>query len=308
MDNTKNYLGSIDRDLVLRTFGSVWIQTGDVFRKVNFDQTSSDSDIIILDTNNEIEKYNDSYPGENKLIVTLDGHIYIAKNGKINEFSDSNDNSTFSQIVIENGPNQAPLVISNSVLVKNLNSELFSGKKITEFCLKSEEATIDAKRTYNKSVSFNDVISASKSMSNNVSGHGNATIDFENSILTIDTINCNNLNYSLQSKDEYAISIKIDSGFPEIKYTSLKGISVQKSIINSITVDYAIDVLIPNSISSSNSMVFITTCYEGVYHPTLMGYEWVNHELNYSTLRVYSYQLNDIIKNVNCDIFIKKIL
>jgi hypothetical protein len=76
-------VGSISKDLVLNTFGRIYIRVRDKYYELNYDNTgldntSNDPDIIILESSDDLTSI--TYPGDSKVILTLDGGFYITVN------------------------------------------------------------------------------------------------------------------------------------------------------------------------------------------------------------------------------------
>jgi hypothetical protein len=87
-------VGSISKDLVLNTFGRIYIRVRDKYYELNYDNTgldntSSDSkndpDIIILESSDDLTSI--TYPGDSKVILTLDGGFYITVNGEYRPYT-----------------------------------------------------------------------------------------------------------------------------------------------------------------------------------------------------------------------------
>lgn len=82
-------VGSISKDLVLNTFGRIYIRVRDKYYELNYDNTSNDSkndpDIIILESSDDLTSI--TYPGDSKVILTLDGGFYITVNGEYRPYT-----------------------------------------------------------------------------------------------------------------------------------------------------------------------------------------------------------------------------
>lgn len=83
-------VGSISKDLVLNTFGRIYIRVRDKYYELNYDNTgldntSNDPDIIILESSNDLTSI--TYPGDSKVILTLDGGFYITVNGEYRPYT-----------------------------------------------------------------------------------------------------------------------------------------------------------------------------------------------------------------------------
>lgn len=102
--NNSQIIGSLSKDLVLNTLGKVYIRTGDRYHELDFKKTLQEnhdvevqevisdvheSDVIIVNSISGL-----SYPGDNKLIVSIDGKFYITINGKFKHINKTNNESS----------------------------------------------------------------------------------------------------------------------------------------------------------------------------------------------------------------------
>jgi hypothetical protein len=87
-------IGSISKDLVLNTFGRIYIRVRDRYYELNYGNAGSngtsnsqknDPDIIILESSNNLVSI--PYPGDNKVVLTLDGGFYITVNGEYKPYT-----------------------------------------------------------------------------------------------------------------------------------------------------------------------------------------------------------------------------
>jgi hypothetical protein len=87
-------VGSISKDLVLNTFGRIYIRVRDKYYELNYDNTGldntlndskNDPDIIILESSDDLTSI--TYPGDSKVILTLDGGFYITVNGEYRPYT-----------------------------------------------------------------------------------------------------------------------------------------------------------------------------------------------------------------------------
>lgn len=88
--NDSYAIGVDTRNLVLKTRGTLHVKVGDRYYEIDFrnlagskeDEEKTKEDYIIsVDSKNEVEKM--EYPGDNKLIVGLDGSLFVTKNNII---------------------------------------------------------------------------------------------------------------------------------------------------------------------------------------------------------------------------------
>lgn len=83
--NDSHAIGVDTRNLVLKTRGSLHVKVGDRYYEIDFRNLSAKPEsqekedyIIYIDSKDQINKL--EYPGDNKLIIGLDGSIFVAKN------------------------------------------------------------------------------------------------------------------------------------------------------------------------------------------------------------------------------------
>lgn len=152
-------LGNSRRDLVLKTAGAIRILVGDRYYDLDFrsekqEQEDKDEEItsnfIVTDNINAYENGALDYPGDGKVIFTLDGNIYYTRNYKYNKYNASSNLSSnsssakdFENTVNFNG--QIPFTIKTSELIQNLNAQYLNGKQDSDFL------------TENSSPNFNDI-------------------------------------------------------------------------------------------------------------------------------------------------------
>jgi hypothetical protein len=82
--NNSHAIGVDSRDLVLKTRGTLHVKVGDRYYEIDFRNLGAKEDeekeeyILSIDSKDQIESL--EYPGENKLVIGLDGSIFITKN------------------------------------------------------------------------------------------------------------------------------------------------------------------------------------------------------------------------------------
>lgn len=87
--NDSHAIGVDTRNLVLKTRGTLHVKVGDRFYEIDFrnlvgskeDEKEKEEYIISIDSKEHIEKL--EYPGDNKLIIGLDGSLFVTKNNSI---------------------------------------------------------------------------------------------------------------------------------------------------------------------------------------------------------------------------------
>lgn len=82
--NNSHAIGVDSRNLVLKTRGTLHVKVGDRYYEIDFRNLGAKEDeekeeyILSIDSKDQIESL--EYPGDNKLIIGLDGSIFITKN------------------------------------------------------------------------------------------------------------------------------------------------------------------------------------------------------------------------------------
>ena len=201
-----NYgIGVEGKNLVLKTLGRVYIKVKDrkyelAFRpedtkNVNAQSESGNdsSDLVFINSSTDINSL--TYPGDNKLIISRDGHLYISENDRYTEiviaFTGKEialENLNISGQIVFTG-NNIPLVISNNSLIQNLNADLLDNYQASDFAIKSLAQDISGAWTYTREQTFNTIIGQQKII-DNANGQ-RINIDFKTG-----TIKCNTLSAS----------------------------------------------------------------------------------------------------------------
>lgn len=155
--NGKGYVVGISgRDIVLNTLGKVYIKVRDKYYLLDYNNTDSDSDIIVIKDSVEIDTMN--YPGDNKIIISLDGRIYKTSNKKIKVFNITNESTSLTldslellgQLTITLKNTQIPpLVINSKQLVKNLNAQYLNGYESKDFIINNGDIIVNGNWTFN---------------------------------------------------------------------------------------------------------------------------------------------------------------
>ena len=180
-------VGDKGKDLILQTSGRVYVQVKDRFYEINFrgedetkdeDAENSSKIIIIEDESYLVELV---YPGDDYLIITKNGKLFITENQEYIEITISSKIPTTFTSPLTITTLDSPFNINSSSLVKNLNAEYLNGISSRSFTRKDTNETI-SKWTINEL------------MSKLIHDQENKTVlSLENSSLTIDTIRVNNL-------------------------------------------------------------------------------------------------------------------
>ena len=128
-------IGVDTRNLVLKTRGTLHVKVGDKFYEIDFrnltkggeDEDEKDKEkeeyITSIESKDQINEI--TYPGDNKLIVSLDGSIFITKNNSIIDVTPKRD-VVSSTIQSENKQTEISNLNSASVEGKLYSSEGYS--------------------------------------------------------------------------------------------------------------------------------------------------------------------------------------
>lgn len=192
-------IGSTSKDLVLNTFGRIYIRVRDRYYELNYGNAGSnntlneqkgDPDIIILESSNNLASI--TYPGDNKVILTLDGGFYITVNGEYRPYTIKQTGSSWEieDLTVKNPikiltTTEPPFIINSKQLVENLNAQYLNGYTDDKFAKKAENESISGNWTI-KNILFVDNVLKS---TNNKNTLNDTILDFANSTLDIDYIN-----------------------------------------------------------------------------------------------------------------------
>ena len=81
--NNSHAIGVDSRNLVLKTRGSLHVKVGDRYYEIDFRNLGAKEDeekekhVVSIETKDQIESL--EYPGDDKLVVSLDGSLFITK-------------------------------------------------------------------------------------------------------------------------------------------------------------------------------------------------------------------------------------
>lgn len=190
-------VGNLGKDLVINTFGKIYIRVKDRYYNLNFKDSQSNEgssekkpDLIILSSETDITTL--PYPGDGKIIFTLDGKIYITQNGSYINFNlkqtaanlEIDDLTVNNQITVKTA-SKPPFVIRSSALVKNLNAELLGGYSASDFTKREVNEEISGNWTI-KNILYVDNVLKSTSRRESLDP---TNLDFNTSSLDIDYIN-----------------------------------------------------------------------------------------------------------------------
>ena len=160
--NNSHAIGVDTRNLVLKTRGTLHIKVGDRYYEIDFRNLNANSEdkeeqkeeyIISIDSKDQIEQI--EYPGDNKLIVGLDGSLFVTKNNSVIDVTPkqtSNKTTTVAPIqqqVTKSGYIENKLFGDSSLSLDFVNSSIttdtlvvskemhFPGNTITNKCCKT---------------------------------------------------------------------------------------------------------------------------------------------------------------------------
>lgn len=139
--NNSHAIGVDTRNLVLKTRGTLHVKVGDRYYEIDFRNLGVKSEevknpeeyIISIDSKNQIDKL--EYPGDNKLIIGLDGSLFVTKEQKIIDVTPKlniNNTSTINKNIsnIDTASIKGRLYNSNGTSFDFENSELAVDKLI----------------------------------------------------------------------------------------------------------------------------------------------------------------------------------
>lgn len=192
-------VGSISKDLVLNTFGRIYIRVRDKYYELNYDNTGldntsndskNDPDIIILESSDDLTSI--TYPGDSKVILTLDGGFYITVNGEYRPYTVKQTGSSWEieDLTVKNSikiltTTEPPFIINSKQLVENLNAQYLNGYTDDKFAKKAENESISGNWTIKNILFIDNVLKST----NNKNTLNDTILDFANSTLDIDYIN-----------------------------------------------------------------------------------------------------------------------
>lgn len=179
MSKRDELIGNSRRNLVLKTSGSIKVLVGDKYYDLNFrnedkeekdnneENTNEESkneevvgNFIIVNSIGDYENGSLDYPGDGKIIFTLDGQIYYTRNytyimynASYSSFTTtgvSNSSQDFENTVNFNG--KPPLTVKNNSLIQNLNAQYLNGKRDVDFLLNTPNQSFN-------NITFNNMYS-----------------------------------------------------------------------------------------------------------------------------------------------------
>jgi hypothetical protein len=139
--NNSYTVGVNGRNLVLNTLGRLYVKVRDRYYEIDFkkltesvEEEEKTSDFILEENITDITTY--EYPGDGKIIITLDGKLYVTKNNEIKEVilsaTGSNKNSSGTEIISNTSNNivteATSLYVSERIHGSNLLFDFITGE------------------------------------------------------------------------------------------------------------------------------------------------------------------------------------
>lgn len=148
--NNSYVIGIGGRNLVLNTFGRVYVKVQDKYYEIDFKNgfgkdKSSKSNIIVVNTKLDLSSF--PYPGDGNIILSKDGFIFYTEENEVKEFTINSDSielvnpNIIGTVTIDSG-NNSPFVVNSKTLVKNLNVEFLNGYNSNDFAKLNDNETI----------------------------------------------------------------------------------------------------------------------------------------------------------------------
>lgn len=144
--NNSYIVGVNGRNLVLNTLGRLYVKVRDRYYEIDFKKLidsgeikNENSNLIIEESKINVDTY--EYPGDGKLIISLDGGFYITRNNEIKEIISSQSTNPTTQIesiqtiqsvqnpTVNNITNLSELEIDNEPISKNIYNTYGIGNK-----------------------------------------------------------------------------------------------------------------------------------------------------------------------------------
>lgn len=177
-----NYgIGVEGKNLVLKTLGRVYVKVKDRKYELTFkpediqklieehlskSEDSEDSEttsITVVNDANELGTID--YPGDNQIVISKDGNLYITENSNYTpiSFQFDTESLTLDNLIIANQLSfnttaTNPIIIPTTSLISNLNADLLDSHHSDEFTLKNENEVINGTWTFNNSQTFNSIV------------------------------------------------------------------------------------------------------------------------------------------------------
>lgn len=185
--NSSYTIGVGTRNMVLNTLGRLYVKVQDRYYEIDFRNLSNGSnstpDVITINSTNDIE--NLAYPGDDKLIISEDGALWITKNGefKLIELKVNQDELVVNNLTVngqitvtaKEDEKTPPFIITSKELVENLNVQYLNGYESKDFAIKSKNETITGTWQFKNA----------KVSGNITSPYGGLNLDFNNNKISV---------------------------------------------------------------------------------------------------------------------------
>jgi len=177
-----NYgIGVEGKNLVLKTLGRVYVKVKDrkyeltfkpediqklIEENISKSENSEDSEITSITIVNDANELGIiDYPGDNQIIISKDGNLYITEDSNYTpiSFQFDTESLTLDNLIIANqlsfnATATNPIIIPTTSLITNLNADLLDSHHSNEFTLKNENEVINGTWTFNNSQTFNSIV------------------------------------------------------------------------------------------------------------------------------------------------------
>lgn len=177
-----NYgIGVEGKNLVLKTLGRVYVKVKDrkyelpfklediqklIEENISKSENSEDSEITSITVVNDVNELETiDYPGDNQIIISKDGNLYITEDSNYTpiSFQFNTESLTLDDLIIANqlsfnATATNPIIIPTTSLITNLNADLLDSHHSSEFTLKNENEVINGTWTFNNSQTFNSIV------------------------------------------------------------------------------------------------------------------------------------------------------
>lgn len=133
--NDSHAIGVDTRNLVLKTRGTLHVKVGDRYYEIDFRNLAGSKEdeekikeeyIISIDSEKDIDKL--EYPGDNKLIIGLDGSFFITKNNSIIDVTPKVSTAT-----IETNKSELPEIEITNIKSVHVSDRLYGDNSTFDF-------------------------------------------------------------------------------------------------------------------------------------------------------------------------------
>lgn len=199
-------IGSPRKNLVFETSGDIRVKRGDVYYKLNFEDSEISSDeeheslnskIIIVPSLVQYESGELEYPGDGKIIFSYADGIFYTLDGAYNSFmsepesvaTSSSNGIIFDKTIVLKG--EPPIMVNSNTMISNLNAQYLNGHTWDDVQSMIEEQSSSLSHKCYESIETCDGAFS-------VSG-GVVNADYINcEVITTDTVSFNHLGDSIK--------------------------------------------------------------------------------------------------------------